>query len=274
MHRHAEQHPEDEVLERDPPAGEDEPEHVAEGAHCLVPVEPLHQRPAERPEGVAGELERLESERNPDHRHEHEHAGEHVAGIASQSRANTNQTMFIGVFTGRNVTQAAQRVNRWPAAAARTRRSSHESRTGCGDSSDKGAYSSPRPWPPLTPRARRKDRQRVERRMLRYRPVHESRRTASSSLDTCELTSGRIDDLRRPTAARSSQPATLGSEELPGYGLRQRDSPSPRRRCQPRGACTIDRPSRPRQCSSGELVHGSREGGRRGGLAPFAVMVM
>ena len=34
------------------------------------------------------------------------------------------------------------------------------------------------------------------------------------------------------------KPATLGSEELPGYGLRQRDSPSPARRCQPGGAST------------------------------------
>src|SRR5262245_51648169 len=76
--RDAEQDPREQVAEREPPAGEDKPQDVPDHAQALAPRCARDERAAERPEGVAGELERLPSERDPDDRDAEEHAGQHV----------------------------------------------------------------------------------------------------------------------------------------------------------------------------------------------------
>ena len=66
------------MAERQPPAGEDEPEDVAKHREGLV-ASGWHQRPAERPERVAGQLERLHPERDADDGDAHEDARDHVS---------------------------------------------------------------------------------------------------------------------------------------------------------------------------------------------------
>jgi hypothetical protein len=67
--REAEQTAGDQMTERQPPAGEDEPQDAADDADSLVASIGLDQGAAERSERVPAELQRLFRERQPNHCH-------------------------------------------------------------------------------------------------------------------------------------------------------------------------------------------------------------
>src|SRR5262245_37848327 len=75
--RDAEEDSGDQVTQRQPPAGEDEPENVPDHRQCLVASRGDQSAP-ERPEGEAGQLERLHPERYADDRDAHDEAGDDV----------------------------------------------------------------------------------------------------------------------------------------------------------------------------------------------------
>ena len=66
--RDAQETPDDEVFECEPPAREDEPKHVADDAYPDSPCLGGDEDAAERPERITGELQRLLGKRQADDR--------------------------------------------------------------------------------------------------------------------------------------------------------------------------------------------------------------
>src|SRR5581483_10642597 len=69
----------DEVPEREPPAGQDQPDDVPDDRQALAGARALDQRPPEWPETEARELHPLDPQRDGDDQDEHHERGDHVA---------------------------------------------------------------------------------------------------------------------------------------------------------------------------------------------------